>query len=338
MYCDHFKLTELPFTLSPNPRFVYLTDSHREALAHLIYGVTNAGGFVQVTGEIGAGKTTICRTLLHQLPENVDVVLLFNPEIDRRDLLTSLAAELDALEPQETDSDSAELVLGAGRSSAYGPEVSTKVLGDVVHQSLLRLHRRGRRAVLIIDEAQNLSREVLESLRLLTNLETDELKLLQIILVGQPELREMLARPDLRQLAQRITAAYHLEGMSTTDTARYVAHRLAVAGCEREIFTREALEWIHRQTGGIPRLINVLCDRALLAAYAEDRLIVDLPQLRRAAAEVGYFQINSKPAASAWQPGARSPGYAIRCDARVSDARRDLVDSHWLEFLAAQRH
>ena len=307
MYCDYFKLTELPFTLAPNPRFVYLTNSHREALAHLIYGVTNAGGFVQVTGEVGAGKTTICRTLLRQLPDNVDVVLLFNPEIDRRDLLTSLAAELNALESQYDDSgntavagdehtstaDPAEFVLGAGSSQAFGAAVSTKTLADIVHRSLLRLHRRGRRAVLIIDEAQNLSREVLESLRLLTNLETDEFKLLQIVLVGQPELRDMLARPDLRQLAQRITAAYHLEGMSFTEMTQYVEHRLAVAGCQSALFSEAALKRIHDLTGGIPRLINLLCDRALLAAFSEDCALVDIAQLRRAEVEVGYFQIQA---------------------------------------------
>ena len=206
MYLAHFNLAESPFSITPDPRFVQLTKSHREALAHLLYGLGEGGGFVQLTGEVGTGKTTICRTLLRQLPEHVDVALIFNPQLTAPELLESLCTELGIERPQQ--------------------ELSIKALMDRIYAYLLDANARGRRTVLILDEAQNLSSALLEEVRLLTNLETDDTKLLQVFLIGQPELRSKLARRSLRQLAQRITARYHLGSLSAEETAAYVRHRL----------------------------------------------------------------------------------------------------------------
>ena len=248
LYCEHFQLEETPFSISPDPRFVYMSERHREALAHLLYGLVEGGGFVQLTGEVGTGKTTICRTLLCQLPDNVDVALIFNPKVTVPELLQSICEELRIALPENL--------------------TSTKALVDLLYTYLLEANGIGRRTVLIIDEAQNLSSEVLEQVRLLTNLETNDNKLLQVFLIGQPELRELLARDDLRQLAQRVTARYHLKPLTRAETAQYIGHRLSVAGCRRTLFTARALRLVYRLTGGVPRLLNSLCDRALLGAYA----------------------------------------------------------------------
>jgi len=251
LYCSHFRLEEAPFSIAPDPCFVYMSEAHREALGHLLYGLGEGGGFVQLTGEVGTGKTTICRTLLSQLPDDVDVALIFNPKLTALELLQTICEELQL----ESASDG----------------TSTKAYVDRLYAYLLDAHARRRRTILIIDEAQGLARDVLEQIRLLTNLETNENKLLQIFLIGQPELRGMLDRDDLRQLAQRITARYHLQPLSRAETERYIRHRLSVAGCERRVFSASAVRRIYRLSAGVPRLVNSLC-RSCLARRLYQRL------------------------------------------------------------------
>src|SRR5210317_846476 len=210
MYLEHFNLTERPFSITPDPRFLYMSARHREALAHLLYGLSEGGGFVQLTGEVGTGKTTICRCLLEQVPDNVDIALVLNPKVTSTELIATVCDELGIEYP-------------AGDSSI-------KALTDELNRYLLDAHARGRRTVLILDEAQNLSADVLEQVRLLTNLETSTQKLLQIVLIGQPELRSLLAREDMRQLSQRVTARYHLDPISREEAGAYIKHRLQICG------------------------------------------------------------------------------------------------------------
>lgn len=272
MYASSFGLKEPPFSITPDPRYLFLGESHREALAHLLYGTGESGGFVQLTGEVGTGKTTLCRSLLEQLPPGVDVALLFNPALTPAELVATVCDELAVAYPAGT--------------------TSLKVLVDALHRHLLDAHARGRRTVLVVDEAQALAFEALEQVRLLTNLETETTKLLQVILIGQPELIPLLDRPRLRQLAQRITARCHLRPLSQPETAEYVRHRVEVAGRSEpsgegdRLFSAAALREVHRLSGGVPRLVNVICDRALLGAYAQDRDHVDAATVRRAAKEV----------------------------------------------------
>lgn len=246
-YADFFYLKEAPFSIAPNPRYLFMSDRHREALAHLLYGVVNGNGFVALTGEVGTGKTTLCNCLLDQLPDNIDLALVLNPRMSANELLATLCDDLGIGYPE-----------GA---------TSVKVLLDALTAHLLKVHADGRNTVLLIDEAQNLSIEVLEQIRLLTNLETHETKLLQIILVGQPELNQLLAQKNLRQLNQRITARYHIESLSLSECFAYIEHRLRVAGCSDPVFTKSAVKKIFQLSGGIPRLINIVCDRAMLGAY-----------------------------------------------------------------------
>src|SRR5262245_2640151 len=267
MYTSFFGLHEKPFAITPDPRYLYLSERHAEALAHLLYGINEAGGFIQLTGEVGTGKTTIIRSLLEQLPEHADVALILNPRITPAEFLLTICEELGVP------------VAEPGRGSV-------KMLMDLLGHHLLAAHAKGRRVVLIVDEAQNLSAQTLEQVRLLTNLETATTKLLQIILIGQPELRDLLGRPELRQLAQRITGRYHLQPLSSNETLGYVKHRLRVAGSTSEIFTQGALSEAHRLSHGIPRIINVLSDRALLGAFTKEEHRVTGQLVRDAASEV----------------------------------------------------
>jgi len=267
MYLSFFGLNEKPFAITPDPRYLYLSERHAEALAHLLYGINEAGGFVQLTGEVGTGKTTIVRSLLAQTPKNAEIALILNPKMTAPEFLLTICEELGIGVPD----------------SALG---SLKDLVDILSEYLLRAHAAGHRVVLVVDEAQNLSPDVLEQVRLLTNLETNTQKLLQIILIGQPELRELLARTELRQLAQRITGRYHLNPLSHDETCAYVRHRLRVAGATTDIFAPQALNAVFRLSQGVPRVINVICDRALLGAYSLDRHRVTTSLVRNAAAEV----------------------------------------------------
>lgn len=265
MYTEFFGLNEKPFSISPDPRYLYLSRRHADALAHLIYGISESGGFIQLTGEVGTGKTTLIRSLLEQLPDKAETALILNPQLSTKEFLESICEELRIPLPQDR---------------------STKGLIDSLNVQLLRANAQDRRIVLIVDEAQTLSPELLEQVRLLTNLETAKKKLLQIILIGQPELRAILDRPDMRQVAQRITGRYHLEPLSADDTIVYVKHRMKVAGAHAEVFTPSAIRRLFRVSGGIPRLINIVADRALLAAYTQERSKVDGRLVRQAAAEV----------------------------------------------------
>jgi general secretion pathway protein A len=278
MYKKHFGLTHLPFSIAPDPRYLYMSDQHREALAHLVYGVTTDGGFVLLTGEVGTGKTTVCRCLLEQVPEETDIAFIINPKVTVDELLASICDEIGVSYPEGT--------------------TSNKVFIDRITDYLLGAHARGRKTVIVIDEAQNLSAEVLEQVRLLTNLETNERKLLQIIMLGQPELRDMLSRSDLRQLSQRITARYHLGPLSEKEVDPYVAHRLAIAGVSKRLFSPSAMRLLYRLSSGVPRLINLLCDRALLGAYVQDKSQVTRATLRKAAAEV----FGRTPLYGSWSP------------------------------------
>lgn len=267
MYTRFFGLNEKPFSITPDPRYLFLSERHGEALAHLVYGVTESGGFIQLTGEVGTGKTTLVRSLLlNRMPDNADVAVVLNPQLSVVEFLATICEELHV--------------------EVFHNRGSVKALTDALNRHLLKAHAEGRRTILVVDEAQNLAPAVLEQVRLLTNLETAKQKLLQIILIGQPELRELLARTDLRQLAQRITARYHLEPLSRNETASYIEHRLKVAGALGEVFDAGARKEVFRLSQGVPRLINVICDRALLGAYAQESRRVNARLIRLAAAEV----------------------------------------------------
>ncbi|MEW8271029.1 MAG: AAA family ATPase [Candidatus Thiodiazotropha taylori] len=266
MFQDYFGIAEDPFAITPDPKYLFLSERHRNGFAHLLYGVTQGGGFVQLTGEVGTGKTLLCRKLLAQLPRAVDVAFVFNPRLSPLELVATICDELRVLYP-----------LGCS---------SIKEIVDFLNAYLLESHAQGRRTVVIIDEAQNLSFESLEQIRLLTNLETSSEKLLQIILVGQPELRSLLNRPELRQLAQRVTARYHLTPLSRSETRAYILHRLKVAGLERPLFTDGAIRRVYKLSGGIPRLINILCSRGMLAAYGKRKGQVSRGMLSQVAREL----------------------------------------------------
>ncbi len=268
MYHQHFGLSEAPFSIAVNPRYLFMSQRHRDALAHLLYGVSGGGGFILLTGEVGTGKTTVNRCLLEQLPDTTDLAIILNPALSAVELLATACDELKIDYPKGTE--------------------SLKALTDALHHYLLDNHERGRKTVLMIDEAQHLDFDVLEQIRLLTNLETNDEKLLQIILIGQPELTDKLSRPELRQLNQRITARYNLQPLNLQETTAYIRHRLEVAGLRGSVslFESAAVKQIHSLTRGIPRLINVLCDRALLGAYGQQRSRVNKRLIAEAAAEV----------------------------------------------------
>ncbi len=267
MYAPFFGLTREPFSLAPDPRFLFMSDQHREALAHLLYGVQGGGGFVLLTGEIGAGKTTVTRCFLEQLPKHCVVAYIFNPCLSALELLQTVCAEFHIP------------TLPAG--------ASIKAHVDALNAFLLDAHAKGQHALLIVDEAQALEPPLLEQLRLLTNLETSQRKLLQIILIGQPELRERVDGPGMEQLSQRVIARYHLGPLSAKDTREYVKHRLSVAGPHVPVpFDTAALSRMHKLTGGVPRRINLLADRALLGAYGRGQRVADVATVERAAGEV----------------------------------------------------
>ena len=298
MYEKFFGLKQAPFSIAPDPHYLFMSERHREALAHLLYGLGGGGGFVLLTGEIGAGKTTVCRCFLEQIPANCDVAYIFNPKLSVLELLKTVCDEFHIAPPPA----------GAG--------ATVKDYVDALNAFLLQAHAAGRNSVLVIDEAQNLSADVLEQLRLLTNLETSERKLLQIVLIGQPELRGMLASPALEQLAQRVIARYHLDALTAPETAQYVAHRLAVAGLQTALpFDRDALARVHQRSRGVPRRINLLCDRALLGAYAHGSPRVGRQLVDQAAAEVfgGEAPAVRRPAGRrAWGLGlATTAGVAV---------------------------
>ncbi len=287
MYLSFYGLAEKPFSITPDPRYLYLGGRHAEALAHLVYGITEAGGFIQLTGEVGTGKTTVIRSLLAKQPDNTEIALILNPRMNASEFVLTLCEELGIMVPDD----------------AIG---SVKELIDILNRYLLKAHAQGKRVVLIVDEAQNLSPELLEQVRLLTNLETETQKLLQIILIGQPELREVLARNDLRQVAQRITGRYHLDPLSREESIAYVKHRLRIAGSTAEIFNNRALAELYRASGGVPRLLNIIGDRALLGGYSEDRHVISAALVRKAASEVSGRRI-----LPAWLPWVVGGGTAI---------------------------
>jgi general secretion pathway protein A len=274
MYTSYFGLNEKPFSIAPDPLYLYMSEHHREALAHLQYGIQSDGGFVLLTGEVGAGKTTLCRSLLEQLPAEVVVAFVLNPKVSVIELLETICDELRIDRPEQA---------------------SIKMLVDRLNTYLLETNARGQKTVLIIDEAQNLSIDVLEQLRLLTNLETNRYKLLQMVLLGQPELLHILNRQEMRQLSQRVTARCHLGPLDVDEVDAYLMHRLEIAGCNRRLFPAALSSVLWKLTGGIPRLINLICDRALLGAYALECKEVDVKILRQAAREVlGDFQPTAK--------------------------------------------
>lgn len=280
MYARFFGLQHEPFTIAPDPRYLFMSERHREALAHLLYGLGGGGGFVLLTGEIGAGKTTVCRCFLEQVPKHCNVAYIFNPRQSAAELMRSVCDEFRIPVAHAGD----------------GPP-SIKDCVDALNEFLLKTHAVGHNNLLIIDEAQQLDADVLEQLRLLTNLETNERKLLQIVLIGQPELRDMLARPQLEQLAQRVIARYHLGALTEAETIRYVRHRLVVAGLATALpFEAEALRTLHRLTRGVPRRINLLADRAMLGAFALGQTRITRTVVEQAAEEVlGRDETKARP-------------------------------------------
>lgn len=286
MYTSFFGLNEKPFSITPDPRYLFMSERHTEAFAHLIYGVRESGGFIQLTGEVGTGKTTLVRSLLQQVPDNADVAVILNPQISRNEFLSAICEELGVPLPKSAN--------------------NIKTLTNALNEYLLGNHSQGKRTIVIVDEAQNLRIDVLEQVRLLTNLETTKQKLLQIILIGQPELREILSRNDMRQLAQRITGRYHLEPLSRDETAGYIDHRLKVAGAVGPIFSKAAKQELYKLSQGVPRMINVIADRAMLGAFTQETTEITPPLLRQAAAEV--FGKDSH-LISPWRPW-RKPGIA----------------------------
>jgi general secretion pathway protein A len=265
MYREFFRLQHKPFTLAPDPRFMFMARSHREALAHLLYGIQEGHGFIEVVGQVGTGKTTLCRTLLDQVGYDAEVAFIFNPSPSEIELLQAIHREFGL---------------------ATGAKTRTELVAEL-NRFLLQKKAEGRRVLLVIDEAQNLEPDVLEQIRLLSNLETDSAKLIQIVLIGQPELDDALARSDLRQLRQRITVRWRLRPFDREEVAQYVEHRLSVAGNPNSgIFSRGALRALHRRSAGIPRLINSIADRAMLGAYSRGRHRVSAGEVRRAASEL----------------------------------------------------
>jgi general secretion pathway protein A len=279
MYTRYFGLIEKPFAIAPNPRYLFMSELHREALAHLMYGISSEGCIILLTGDVGTGKTTVCRCLIDQLPDTTGIALILNPKLTITDLLKTICEELKIGIP------------------AVAPTIKRYI--DHLNIYLLDAHSRGRNTALIVDEAQNLDIEILEQLRLLTNLETNTNKLLQIILIGQPELRNILSDPKLSQINQRITTRYHLEPLKVDDVTTYIEHRIAIAGGNSRniLFSEKAIRYVAKISKGIPRVINILCDHALLGAYADNSDHVSLKIMKKAAGELAAItDKNRRPA------------------------------------------
>ena len=275
MYLEYFGLEKLPFTISPDPDFLYPSKGHQEALAHLSYALTDQGGLICLTGEVGTGKTMLCRALMESVPEGDHIAYIFNPQLSPIELMQSLCDDLGI---------------------SYDKTLSLKELYGVINDALVAFYAQHQRVICVIDEAQAMPPALLEQIRLLTNLETHREKLLTLVLVGQPELRDLLARHDLRQLNQRITARYHLDFLSREDTAAYLEHRLACAGSEHMLFDRDAVKIIWESSHGTPRLINSIADRALLGAYATESAVVGKEIARQAVIEVTGGPVTKKKA------------------------------------------
>lgn len=311
MYNTYFGFKESPFSIAPDPRYLFMTDQHRDALAHLVYGLNSEGGCILLTGEVGTGKTTVCRCLLEQIPERSNIALVFNPKVTATELLATICDELGIDYPEGSN--------------------SVKTYIDRINAFLLQANAAGQKTVLIIDEAQNMDHTVLEQLRLLTNLETNQRKLLQIIILGQPELLDILAQENMRQLAQRITARFHLKPLSRFEIKAYISHRLAVAGSNIQLFDEKAQQKLYQLSKGIPRIINIICDRALLGAYVENKARVDLQTLNKAAKEVFGEQQQSKRKQAQW-PAYFSAAAGI---AAVTALTFALIQSNVLKSFAA---
>jgi general secretion pathway protein A len=265
VYLDYFQLKAEPFNIAPNPNLLYPSSRHREAIGYLRYGLNGNGGFVMLTGEVGTGKTMVSRAVLSNLSENIQVAYILNPTLSSVELLQSVCEGFEI--PIEDTSDH-------------------KQLSDGLQRFLIEQNDKGHKSLLVIDEAQHLSADALEQLRLFTNIETNERKLLQIVLIGQPELQEKLAQRELRQLAQRITARYHLLPLTEQETFEYVNHRVRACGCGRPLFDKKALMLLHKVTRGTPRLINLVADRALMGAFADQKFYVSRELVKKAASEV----------------------------------------------------
>jgi general secretion pathway protein A len=316
MYQEHFGFTAAPFSIAPDPHSLYMSERHKEALAHLFYGILVDGGFVLLTGEVGTGKTTICRCLLEQVPENTDIAFILNPKLTVEELLATICDEFGIPHQKEQN--------------------SIKFYVDHINSFLLHSHANGRKAVLIIDEAQNLSSDVLEQIRLLTNLETNKRKLLQIILLGQPELGSMLEQPGLRQLAQRITARYHLTPLSEKEVGAYIAHRLAINGGRKKIFPESTIKTLFKLTNGTPRLLNIICDRALLGAYVQDQDTVDIATIKKAAHEVFGETAARPPAHAAKRTAVFIAGLLLLSGAVAAVALKGIPDASFGQGLMAR--
>jgi len=291
LYQNYFGFVEAPFNISPDPSFLYLSSSHREGLAQLSYGIKGRKGFIVLTGEVGTGKTTLVRTLLNDLGNTTHTALIFNTIVSARDLMRYVCEEYGLVEIKQASQDIHDYIV-------------------LLNEFLLATYQRGENCALIIDEAQNLSADVLESVRLLSNFETSKDKLLQILLVGQPELAERLNSPELRQLKQRVTLRYRLRNLSLAESSDYIKNRLQIARGNTALFTQTAVETIYLYSRGIPRIINVLCDNGLLTTYALGRKEVDASIIREVAEDLNL------------RGSAQSVGVPVR-DLNVFDAQRD---------------
>ena len=315
MYQEHFGLNSKPFGIVPDTRFLFLSDSHKEAIAHLLYALNEKNGFVQLTGEVGVGKTMACRYILNNIPDDINVALILNPRISERSLLRTLCQELNI---------------------SFSVHQPSNELSQLINRKLLTAHAAGRHTILIIDEAQNLPKRTLEQIRLLTNLETDTQKLLRIILIGQPELAELLAEHDMRQVAQRITSRYHLGTLERHETDAYIRHRLKIAGCERRLFSKTATRKIHKLTDGTPRLINLLCDRALIGAYSMGVHEVT-PNIVKIAAKEALPLMRSEPERlwPRWMPSLAVILVLTTLATLYQDKWRGWLNQNWPQLSAA---